>query len=148
MNSLWGAGTFAQNITRPHYLAYDDHRYTKYDTSVTVTPDAYIKDGCTNSRERGETPTFVGEWSLSVPDAVQWDDTWNPYFNDSMNAQWYSKWFAAQLTSYEKTGGWIFWNWKNELGDYRWSYQESVYAGVIPVPPSDYDKTVCDGIEA
>ncbi|CAG8961548.1 hypothetical protein HYFRA_00013966 [Hymenoscyphus fraxineus] len=149
MNSLWGSGNFTQNITDPYYVAWDDHRYTKYDTSVAKSHEAYIKDGCTNSRERGvgETPTVVGEWSLSVPTDVEWDEYWNPYFNHSMNVEFYNKWFAAQLHSYEKTNGWIFWTWKNELGDYRWSYQESVIRGVIPVPPQDYDKSVCDGVQ-
>lgn len=34
--------------------------------------------------------------------------------------------------AYEKQLGWIFWTWKSQLRDLRWSYQEAVAAGVIP----------------
>jgi hypothetical protein len=65
-------------------------------------------------------PTIIGEFSLSVPDNVQWNGDWHP---DS-NKAFYSQWFAAQIMSYERdTNGWIFWSWKTQLGDYRWSYQ-------------------------
>jgi hypothetical protein len=68
----------------------------------------------------GDTPTIVGEFSLSVPDDVQWTSTWNP----STQQAFYSQWFAAQVSKYEAdTNGWIFWTWKSQLGDYRWSYQ-------------------------
>lgn len=43
------------------------------------------------------------------------------------------QWFAAQVQSYEQHLGWVFWNWKSQLGtDYRWSYKAAVDAGVIP----------------
>src|SRR4051812_16239942 len=65
-------------------------------------------------------PTIVGEFSLSVPDNVQWNGDWHP---DS-NKDFYNRWFAAQIIRYERdTNGWIFWSWKTQLGDYRWSYQ-------------------------
>ncbi len=64
-------------------------------------------------------PTVVGEFSLSVPDDVQFTADWDP----STQQAFYTQWFAAQITTYEKdTNGWIFWAWKAQLGDYRWSY--------------------------
>lgn len=79
----------------------------------------------------GDTPTIVGEFSLSVPDDVQWTSTWNP----STQQAFYSQWFAAQVTKYEAdTNGWIFWTWKSQLGDYRWSYQgEQFQSSVLAV---------------
>jgi hypothetical protein len=68
----------------------------------------------------GDTPTIVGEFSLSVPDDVEWTSAWDP----STQQAFYSQWFAAQVLKYEAdTNGWIFWTWKSQLGDYRWSYQ-------------------------
>jgi hypothetical protein len=49
---------------------------------------------------------FVGEWSLSVATDVQWNDDWNP--NKDENKDFYLKWWAAQVMSYEKTAqGWV-----------------------------------------
>ena len=46
--------------------------------------------------------------------------------------------------AYEKQEGWIFWAWKAELGDYRWSYSEAVEAGIIPKNPSQaYNEGAC-----
>ncbi|EHK97475.1 putative Glucan endo-1,6-beta-glucosidase B [Glarea lozoyensis 74030] len=102
MNTLWGSGNPETFLTDKQFMAYDDHR---------------------------NWPTIVGEFSLSVPDNVQWNGDWHP---DS-NKDFYNRWFAAQIIRYERdTNGWIFWSWKTQLGDYRWSYQEAVAAGVIP----------------
>jgi len=74
-----------------------------------------------------ETPTVVGEFSLSVPDSVQWSSGWDP----STQQSFYSQWFAAQVLNYEQdTNGWIFWTWKSQLGDYRWSYQGKFFLPV------------------
>lgn len=122
-----------------------DHRYLKWDTSVTVTKEAYLTNSCTDSRG-GDTPTIVGEFSLSVPDDVQWTDACTYYLHNtktllipslgtptgSANTKFYTDWFAAQIMTYEQQLGWIFWTWKSQLGDYRWSYQDAVSAGIIP----------------
>ena len=64
-----------------------------------------------------------------MPDDVQWTSAWDL----STQQAFYSQWFAAQVTKYEQdTNGWIFWAWKSQLSDYRWSYQNAVAAGVIP----------------
>lgn len=114
----------------PNTQPDDDHRYLKYDTSVAVSQSAYLQDSCTSNRNPNNwTPTIVGEFSLSVPDNVQWTDPWLP----STQQTFYADWFAAQVQEFEAhTSGWVFWSWKTDLGDYRWSYQEAVQAGVIP----------------
>jgi hypothetical protein len=117
MDELWGSGDPNQSLTDLYFAAYDDHRYIKYDTSVTVSKDSYISTSCNDNLD-SNTPTIIGEFCLSPPDDVQWDSDWAP---DS-NKDFYKQWFAAQVQAYEKQQGWIFWTWKSQLGDYRWSY--------------------------
>ncbi|KAF4631752.1 hypothetical protein G7Y89_g6378 [Cudoniella acicularis] len=144
MNQLWGSGDPNQNMPNQNFMAYDDHRYLKWDSSVAVTQQAYLQDSCHNNRNSdNETPTIVGEFSLSVPDDVQWTSGWEP----NGNKNFYTQWFAAQISSYEaNTNGWIFWCWKSQLGDYRWSYQDAVTAGVIPNNPQNINWGACNGI--
>lgn len=119
MNSLWGSGDPDQYLTNNNFAAYDDHRYLKWDSRVPVSQSSYISTSCSDNRGV-DWPTVVGEFSLSVPDDVQWTAAWDP----STQQAFYKQWFAAQVTSYEtNTLGWIFWTWKAQLGDYRWSYQ-------------------------
>lgn len=143
MNELWGSGDPNQYLTNQYFMAYDDHRYIKYDTSVTVTQSSYLSNACTSNRNSdNETPTIVGEFSLSVPDNVQWTSAWGP----STNTAFYSQWFSAQVMGYEaNTNGWIFWAWKSQLGDYRWSYQDAVAAGVIPTSAGNVNGAACIG---
>ncbi|KAJ9193456.1 CAZyme family GH5 [Paecilomyces variotii] len=139
MDELWGSGDPNQCLIDRYFLAYDDHRYMKYDSSVKVSKDSYMNASCSDNRD-SNTPTIVGEFSLSPPDDVQWDPEWSP---DS-NKDFYKRWFAAQVQAYEKQQGWIFWTWKAQAGDYRWSYSEAVNAGVIPTNLDDvYNEGVC-----
>ncbi|QGA15346.1 hypothetical protein EYB26_003003 [Talaromyces marneffei] len=139
MNNLWGSGDPTEYLTDNYFAAYDDHRYVKWDTSVAVSQDNYISTSCNDNRG-GNTPTIISEWSLSVPDNVQDTAGWDP----STNKDFYAKWFVAQVITYEKQDGWLFWSWKSELGDYRWSYQDAVAAGVIPTDlDSVYGLGVC-----
>jgi hypothetical protein len=142
MNSLWGSGNPNQYLSNTYFTAYDDHRYLKW-TSTDVSQYGYISESCHDNRASdGLTPTIVGEWPLSPPDNVQWTSDWDP----SSNTHFYRQWFAAQVLSYEKyTNGWIFWSWKTQLGDYRWSYQHAVAAGVIPSNPANVDQGACNG---
>jgi hypothetical protein len=74
---------------------------------------------CNNSGDP-ETPTIVGEWSISVASEVERDPEWD---TTPQNKDFYTRFFAAQITNYEATTlGWIFWSWKTQLNDYRWSY--------------------------
>jgi hypothetical protein len=118
MNAKWGSGDPTESLTDTYFAAYDDHRYLKWDTSVAVNKDNYITASCNDDRG-GNTPTIVGEWSLSVPDDVQWTAEWEP----EANKDFYTRWFAAQVIAYEKQAGWVFWTWRADLGDYRWSYK-------------------------
>lgn len=118
MNTLWGSGEPQQYLTNDTFAAYDDHRYLKYDPSVGLTPAAYLNASCHDNRG-GNWPTIVGEFSLSVNTSLQWDSAFAPL--DS-HVAWYAQWFAAQIIAYEKQDGWLFWSWKAQLNDWRWSY--------------------------
>lgn len=118
MGSAWGSGDPNEFLDDDTFAAYDDHRYLKWDKSVDADKDSYIKASCEDGKE-SESPTIVGEWSLSVKSSVEHDSDWDP----SKNQDFYKKWFAAQVIAYEKQLGWVFWTWKADLGDYRWSYK-------------------------
>ncbi|KAJ5084889.1 glucan endo-1,6-beta-glucosidase B [Penicillium alfredii] len=128
MDKLWGSGDPTEHLDDQYYAAYDDHRYYKWDKSVETTHDNYISTSCKDKRD-SNSPTIVGEWSLAVPKSMDKASDWQP---NSSNADFYRKWFAAQVHSYEQGQGWVFWTWKSQLNDYRWSYQDAVKAGVIP----------------
>ncbi|KAJ2903926.1 putative endo-beta-1,6-glucanase [Zalerion maritima] len=139
MSSYWGSGNPNEYLDDLWFCAYDDHRYLKWDSSVAVSKDSYISTSCDDNR-LAEWPSIVGEWSISVPDDVEWTDNWNP----NSNTDFYSNWFAAQVKSYEQyTDGWVFWTWKTELGDYRWGYKDAVEAGIIPTSLDGIGEDVC-----
>ncbi|MCJ1483362.1 hypothetical protein MMC06_003529 [Schaereria dolodes] len=143
MNQDWGSGSPSQYLSDQYFAAYDDHRYIKWAyPPVAENPAAYLSTSCNDDRG-GNTPTIVGEWSLSVADDVQWSAEFDP----TANVAWYKQWWAAQVMAYEKQEGWIFWSWKTELGDYRWGYKDAVAAGVIPTDPGQaYNLGACNGI--
>lgn len=120
MNDKWGAGDPTQYLPDQTNTAYDDHRYLKWDTSVTTTQAGYLSASCNDDRG-GNSPTIVGEWSISVADAVENSDS--QFYPVASNIGFYQKWFAAQAQAYEKQEGWVFWSWKAQLGDPRWSYK-------------------------
>ncbi len=119
--SNWGVRNPTEFIDekQKYFLAFDDHRYLKWD-SLEKTQAAHIKTSCADNRT-ADGLTIVGEWSLAVADQIQDTPGWNP----STQKDFYKKWFAAQVDSYEKrTKGWVYWTWKTQLGDdYRWSYK-------------------------
>jgi hypothetical protein len=104
MDQKWGSGDPKQYLPDLNLAAYDDHQYVKY-AGVAEDKDAYIQFSCSDNRS-GNWPVFVGEWSLSVATDVEWTDDWNP--NKDGNKDFYRKWWAAQVMSYEKTAqGWV-----------------------------------------
>ncbi|KAJ5888973.1 glucan endo-1-6-beta-glucosidase B [Penicillium taxi] len=127
MDKLWWAGEPTEYLDDTYYAAFDDHRYLKY-ADVTVSQESYLSTSCSDNLD-ANTPTIVGEWSLSPPDDVEKTDEWEV----SSNLGFYKKWFAAQALSYEKQEGWVFWTWRTQLSDPRWSYFDAYNAGIIPL---------------
>lgn len=119
MDALWGSGDPTQYLTDNHFAAYDDHNYVGFNGNVQPNPQAYLSYSCNDNRG-GNYPVIVGEWSLTVNSAHQFDSDFWPISN---NLQFYQNWFNAQVKVYEKQEGWIFWSWKTNLGDPRWDYQ-------------------------
>ena len=142
MDARWGAGNPAQDLTNTQFLAYDDHRYLAFSTDIEATHSNFLSISCSDDLSNGDIPTVVGEFSLAVPPQASGDD-WDP----DTQQTFYAKWFAAQVTSYENhTLGWIFWTWKTQIQDYRWSYQQAVEAGVVPEDlDTVYDLDACEG---
>ncbi|KAH7324264.1 glycoside hydrolase superfamily [Stachybotrys elegans] len=141
MSSNWGTGDPTEFLGDATSLAFDDHRYLRWDGDVPLSHEGYIYTSCYDDRN-AETPTIVGEWSIAVADEVQDTPDWDP----NTQQDFYRQWFAAQVQTYEKGLGWLFWTWKvnqgvygwtsedvaaHHGGQYRWSYRDSVAAGVI-----------------
>lgn len=145
MSKTWNAGDPSTNLpSTASSVWFDNHRYIKYDSSVAPSQAAYLKASCNdNVSASGETDLVIGEWSLSTADeqsAVFQTTT------GTGNDGFYQKWFKAQAVAYEKQAGWIFWSWKAELGDWRWSFRDAVLAGIIPRNlDMVYEGFVCDG---
>ncbi|KAL0635795.1 hypothetical protein Q9L58_005228 [Maublancomyces gigas] len=145
MNNKWGSGDPNANLPDKYFAFYDDHHYVKW-SDVAANRDAYMRHSCHDDRS-GNTPVVTGEWSLSVNDSAEWGSM---TITAGDAVAWYRKWWGAQVLSYEKIYGWIFWNWKvnwiNGRNDWRWGYQSAVAAGVIPTNPLDvYSWNVCAG---
>ena len=123
-NTKWGSGDPHQYLTDDYFAAYDDHRYLKYDPTVGSTPAAYLQASCHDDRG-GNSPTVVGEFSLSVATDLEWTDP--DFAPPDDHVEWYRQWFAAQIQAYERQDGWFFWSWKANYiagrNDWRWSYQ-------------------------
>lgn len=143
MDRNWGAGDPKSNLPDQTFAAYDYHRYVKWDTSVATTKSAYMAASCSdNIGSDGDLPVITGEWSLSVADSVENTNDWSP--SNSANNAFYQNWFIAQIQAYEKQAGWVFWSWKAQLGDWRWSYVDAANAGIIPSDlGSAVQKSVC-----
>ncbi|KAI0439424.1 glycoside hydrolase superfamily [Xylaria telfairii] len=133
MAEAWGSGNPNQNLPDTTFAFYDDHRYYKWDPSVTTTQDGYISAICSDNR--GGSDLIVGEWSISVADNVQYNAEFDIRDTDANN-DWYKKFFAAQVHTFEKSGGWVFWSWKCNwiagFNEWRWCYKSAVDAGIIP----------------
>ncbi|KAI0887934.1 glycoside hydrolase family 5 protein [Annulohypoxylon maeteangense] len=135
MDQDWGSGNPSSNLPSTTNALYDDHRYLKWDPSVDKTKSAYMSAAC--SDYRGGNDVIVGEWSISVADDVENGSEFQIDGNPPDQVEWYQKFWAAQVTSYEKSGGWVFWSWKcNWIGgrnEWRWCYKSAVEAKVIPM---------------
>ena len=142
MDSLWGAGDPHESLSDDYYAAYDDHRYLKWAPDVDVSQDSYISTSCSDQLDSNK-PTIVGEWSLSVPDDVEHSDGWKTDGNE----EFYKRWFAAQVTAYERQQGWVFWTWKSQLGDLRWSYK-GTFLLFFPDAKDHTNSRTVDAVEA
>ncbi|KAK6063227.1 endo-beta-1,6-glucanase [Seiridium cupressi] len=124
MSSKWDSGDprTSASVANDPFTAFDDHNYIGF--ALTNGGDQYslMHSACTDSRlVSGENFEITGEWSMTS--SVDWSD-----------AAFFTKFFTAQQQLYEVPGmnGWVFWTWKTELNDPRWTYSYATYLKYIP----------------
>lgn len=140
MDKLWGSGDPKSNLPSDSAIIFDDHNYIGGAVEQASHPGQpndvkqadYMWYTCymDNRLSDGDTPKIVQEFSLTVDDHIEG----NPEFDwqASQNQAFYTQWWNAQQRLYEQTNGWIFWTWKVDLDNPRWSYQKAVGQGWIP----------------
>lgn len=141
MDNKWASGNprSTSTVANDPLTAFDDHNYIGF--SFPPGPDGrgskqkLMERACTDHRqENGENFKITGEWSLTSD--VDW--------RDDSNKQFYKNWFTAQQQMYEEPGmsGWVFWTWKTELEDPRWTYSYLTYLGLIPADAAALQQNV------
>ncbi|KAI5370881.1 Putative glycoside hydrolase, family 5, glycoside hydrolase superfamily [Septoria linicola] len=136
MSSKWDSGDprTTAAIKNDPMTAYDDHNYIGFAFSGSDRGNKYklMHSACTDSRVvSGQDFTVTGEWSMT-------SDV------DKNDGDWFKQWFTAQQQLYEKPGmdGWVYWTWKTELNDPRWTYSYATYKNYIPTDAAGLEKNV------
>ncbi|KAJ6133668.1 glycoside hydrolase family 5 [Penicillium samsonianum] len=134
MSSKWDSGDARTNpeVKNDLMTAYDDHNYIGFALSGTSDQGALMNSACHDSRVvSGQDFTITGEWSMTS--GADWHD-----------ANFFKKWFTAQQQLYEKPGmsGWVYWTWKTELNDPRWTYSYATSLGYVPTTAAELEKNV------
>ncbi|KAK9443383.1 beta-1,6-glucanase [Metarhizium brunneum] len=135
MSSKWDAGDAraAATVARDPATAFDDHNYIGFALgSSNGDQRRLMHSACTDSRVvKGQAFAVTGEWSMTS--GVDWKD-----------AGFFKRFFTAQQQLYEKPGmdGWIYWTWKTELNDPRWTYSYATYLNYVPTDAAALEKNV------
>ncbi|KAK0385682.1 hypothetical protein NLU13_6859 [Sarocladium strictum] len=136
MSEKWGSGDprTVPEITADPAVAFDDHNYIGFALQGADRADQFklMNLACTDSRlVDGQDFIIAGEWSMTSD--VAWQD-----------ADFFKKFFTAQQQLYEKPGmaGWIFWTWKTELDDPRWTYSKATFENLIPQDAAGLENNV------
>ncbi|KAH8171776.1 cellulase (glycosyl hydrolase family 5) domain-containing protein [Sarocladium implicatum] len=136
MSEKWGSGDprTVSEITADSAVAFDDHNYIGFALQGSDRADQYklMHSACTDNRVvDGQDLIIAGEWSMTSD--VAWQD-----------ADFFKKFFTAQQQLYEKPGmaGWVFWTWKTELDDPRWTYSKATYEKLVPQDAAALEKNV------
>lgn len=143
MSAKWDAGSArdAVAVASDPRVGFDDHNYISFGLPDSQRGDQYqlMHRACTDSRVvGGENFDITGEWSMTSN--VDWH-----------NADFFKKWFTAQQQLYEKPGmsGWVFWTWKTELNDPRWTYSYATSLKYVPTDAASLEhnvyQDVCSG---
>lgn len=124
MSSLWGSGDprTSSSVRNDPMVAFDDHNYIGFVPTIANDKYSLMNNACTGSRlVDGENFKITGEWSMIS--GIDWHDV-----------DFFKMFFTAQQQLYEKPGmdGWIFWTWKTELDNPRWTYSYATFLNYIP----------------
>ncbi|OTA59625.1 glycoside hydrolase family 5 protein [Hypoxylon sp. EC38] len=134
MSSKWDSGDprTSAAVANDPMTGFDDHNYIGFALSETGDQYSLMHSACTDSRlVSGEDFLITGEWSMTS--GVDWSD-----------AAFFKKFFTAQQQLYEKPGmdGWIYWTWKTELNDPRWTYSYATYLNYVPTDAAGLENNV------
>ncbi|KAM3468130.1 hypothetical protein MY5147_008237 [Beauveria neobassiana] len=144
MSAKWSSGNprDASAVANDPRVAFDDHNYISFGLPDDQRGDQgrLMRSACTDSRvvDGEEDFDITGEWSMTSN--VDWHDD-----------GFFKKWFTAQQQLYEKPGmsGWVFWTWKTELNDPRWTYSYATYLKYVPTDAASLEhnvyQDVCSG---
>ncbi|KAG5978173.1 hypothetical protein E4U55_006314 [Claviceps digitariae] len=142
MSEKWDAGFPRANqaVAKDQHTAFDDHSYIGFalgDDSGDRTK--LMHSACSDSRVvDGQKFAVTGEWSMTS--GVSVDDV-----------DFFRNFFTAQQQLYEKPGmnGWVYWTWKTELNDPRWTYSDATSQKLVPTDAFGLErnvyKDVCKG---
>ncbi|KAH8891492.1 beta-1,6-glucanase [Thozetella sp. PMI_491] len=135
MSSKWDSGDARTSaaVANDPFTAFDDHNYIGFALPHGSQTDL-MHSACTDSRVvSGQAFEFTGEWSLVT------DDSFNKFDGD-----FFRKYFTAQQQLYETPGmdGWVFWTWKTDLDDPRWTYSFLTALNYIPTNAVDLQNNV------
>lgn len=135
MSSKWDSGDPRSNsaVASDSLTSFDDHNYIGFALGNN-NGDQYslMHSACSDTRVvDGQSFAFTGEWSMTS--GVDWSD-----------ADFFKKFFTAQQQLYEKPGmdGWIYWTWKTELNDPRWTYSYATYLNYVPTDAAGLEQNV------
>lgn len=134
MSSKWSSGDPRSNgaVAGDSMTGFDDHNYIGFGVSNNGNRDTLMQSACRDSRVvGGESFEITGEWSMTS--GVEWQD-----------AAFFKKFWTAQQQLYEKPGmsGWVYWMWKTELNDPRWTYSYATYLNYIPTNAAGLENNV------
>lgn len=135
MSDKWSSGNprSSSAVANDRNAAFDDHNYIGFALGGNNgNQDALMQSACTDSRVvSGQDYTITGEWSMTS--GVDWN-----------NGDFFKRFFTAQQQLYEKPGmaGWVYWTWKTELNDPRWTYSYATYLGLVPTDAAGLEKNV------
>ncbi|KAI0555596.1 beta-1,6-glucanase [Xylaria curta] len=134
MSSKWSSGDPRSNsaVAADSLTGFDDHNYIGFGVSDNSNKNTLMQSACRDSRVvSGESFEITGEWSMTS--GVDWKD-----------AAFFKQFWTAQQQLYEKPGmsGWIYWTWKTELNDPRWTYSYATSLGYVPTTAAALEQNV------
>ncbi|RSL52214.1 hypothetical protein CEP54_011017 [Fusarium duplospermum] len=136
MSKKWDSGDARTqaSIANDPFTGFDDHNYIGFALNNNDRGDQYklMHSACTDSRViSGQDFAITGEWSMTSN--VDWH-----------NKDFFNKFFTAQQQLYESPGmdGWVYWTWKTDLNDPRWTYSHATALDYIPKDAAGLEKNV------
>lgn len=134
MSSKWQSGDprTTAAVKNDPMTGFDDHNYIGFGVQDNSNKYQLMHSACSDSRVvDGEDFEITGEWSMTSS-------------VDKNDGDWFTQWFTAQQQLYEKPGmdGWVYWTWKTELNDPRWTYSYATYLNYIPTDAAGLENNV------